>query len=67
MIITTNIIQSSIFLQHTQRNTSYTPPSFLILLISNLFIDLLFSTYELTGDHKFRERRYIIYTYKSNR
>ena len=27
-----------------------------ILLIRNLFTDLLFSTYELTGDHKFRER-----------
>ena len=33
-----------------------------ILLIRNLFTDRLFSTYELTGDHKFGFRRYIIYT-----
>ena len=35
----------------------------LILLIRTLFTDLLFSTYELTGDHKFRN---IIYTYQLN-
>ena len=34
--------------------------------IRNLFTDLFFSTHELTGDHKFRESRYIIYTYKLN-
>ena len=31
-----------------------------------VFYRSLFSTCELTGDHKFRERRYIIYTYKLN-
>ena len=37
-----------------------------ILPIRNLFTDLSFSMYELTGDHAFRERRYIIYIHKLN-
>ena len=39
---------------------------FFILLIRNFFTDILFSTYELTSDLKFRQRRYIIHIYKLN-
>ena len=49
----------------SERTYHNTPPSLLNLLIRNFSPGFLFSTYELTGDHKFRERRYIN-TYKLN-
>ena len=49
--ITTNIIQSSIFIQRSRKNASSTLPCLLNSTNKNFFKDRLFSTYELTGDH----------------